>query len=131
MEAPPEVAEEFCLWRLYLLDEAEEIKCGSLGRFMLLLASEGTAYVTARPNFYMKRCEATVYGPLCDDATIYSTEKEGRLRATYMLTAEIVHNRFTGLSQDEKRNLIEMVRKKGKGVSMKLFCDSLNLPRVI
>lgn len=74
--------------------------------------------------------DAKLYGPLCDDATFYSSEKEGRLQARFKLYKADIHDEFFGLSDEEQRTLIEVVRRKGKGVSNKLFAEALNLARV-
>ncbi len=96
----------------------------------MLLLSDGTAYVTGKPNLYNKRCEITVYGPLADDAIYHTSDKEGRMRAVYLLSANIIHDREIGLSAEEKKLLVATVRKKGKGLGIKEFCDALKLPRV-
>jgi len=127
MEASKE--RKLCLWKFYPLFEAKEVPCLTLRRCMLLLLSDRTAYVTGKPNLHNKRCEVTIYGPLADDAIYRTSDKKGRMRAVYLLSANIIHDREIGLSAEEKKLLVATVRKKGKGLGMKEFCEALNLAR--
>jgi hypothetical protein len=129
MSAP--VASEVDLWALYDLDFADELPCDSIHRFMLYLRSPSTEWAQARMSVHSRFCEVVLYGPVADcPTTDESGRKWERLSISYKLTADEVHNRQKGLDRAEKVSLVILMREKIRGADMKLFCNSLNLPRV-
>jgi hypothetical protein len=57
------------LWELWLLDEAEEIPCGSIRTFLHYLCSEGTAHCEIRKSSTLATGSVNIRlsGPLADD----------------------------------------------------------------
>ena len=57
------------LWELWLLDEAEEIPCGSILTFLHYLCSEGTKYCEIHKASPLAKgsIDITLRGPLADD----------------------------------------------------------------
>lgn len=127
--APETTAEN--LWRFYLTHEAGPVPCETLERFYALLTSPGTEAVEL-VSLDTSRGKATVnvYGPICDDANEYESagpkHKKVRLKASYRLTKEELHDRLIGLTQEEKRVLVDIVRKKS-GTDVTVFCRAFNV----
>jgi hypothetical protein len=57
------------LWELWLLDEAEEVPCGSIHTFLFYLCSEGTTYCEIHIASPLARgsVDIRLKGPLADD----------------------------------------------------------------
>jgi hypothetical protein len=86
---------EHDLWELWLLDEAEEVPCGSFRTFLFYLCSEGTTHCEIHKASPLTTgyVDITLRGPLADD------ERNHRLR--YRLTRGNV-----GRLKEEEKDLL-------------------------
>ncbi len=127
MESTLPETDKDCLWSWYDLSEARAVPCTSLRTFYLFLTAAGTVAVrspclSSEGGF----ADLTIYGPIADDANSPECEKEGRLRAEYRVHKEIIRDPHVGLSEEEFSLFMEIVRKKGKSMNMKLLTASIN-----
>ncbi len=131
-KATLEVHEGLDLWTFYDLSEASFVPCETLARFMQLLLSPGTRDIGITPNNPTKQCGVILYGPICDDVNgdTKQSERDGRLKAMYTLTADTIHDAHIGLGPDEQWLLVDTIRKKGR-VDTTTLTQSLNLKRVL
>ncbi len=129
---PPKDQEKFCLWSFYSTDYARRVPCSSLGNFYLYLTSPGTSLVKAAAldSTQHYSVDVHVFGPVCDDANSPLAEKEGRLRIEFCLRKADIHDPIIGFTEEEQRQIWEVVRKKGKSINMKLFHAATGLARV-
>jgi hypothetical protein len=120
-----------CLWEWFDTETARAVPCTHLSTFLMFLDSPGTHSVRAwgldTSGHFV---DLQIFGPVCDDANLPDCEKEGRLRAEYRLSKSVIHDPIIGLSEASKRMIVDVIRKKGANINMKLFHTATGLPRV-
>jgi hypothetical protein len=87
---------EHSLWDLWLLDEAEDVPCGSIRTFLYYLCSEGT-----------KRCEILNAGaPATDSVDISLTGPLADDERNHLLRYKLTRSEVGGLEEAEKDLLV-------------------------